>query len=550
MLLGIDVGGTFTDAVLLEGNKPVSMAKVATTHEDILQGIVAALAKVLVGQNPETITRAVISSTIVTNSLAEGKLPPAFLAVVPGPGMNIENAFPVKPYIVSGCVDHRGKIIAGIDWEKHKDLADKITPSSAVSCKFAVREPQLENLLAYELTKRGAGKVYAGAQLSGELNFLRRTNSAYFSAQVHEVFMLFLEKVLEALRVRKVNCPVYILKADGGTIPLLAALKEPVEAIFTGPAASVLGIQALAAPEENAISLDVGGTTTDIAFWENGKPLMARRGASINNYPTAVRAFHMRSIGIGGDSRIHQINGEYKVGPERAGVCAALGGNEATLSDALIVAGYVSFGDKQKSWTALQSFGEDVLVEAKKIITAAVKEISKTINEMLVEHAKQPVYTVDDIVHEHVFQPKVLIGVGGGSLGLVKAVGEAMQLEVNIPRGAVVANAIGAAVARPTMSAGLRTDTTDGCYIIPECGKKSRLPSGFDKDVAIRLVRDFLLNATKDWQLPDRETELISYEHFYTIHDYYESGDIISLRMQLKPGILHRVEGMEVSFDD
>lgn len=551
MLLGIDVGGTFTDAVLLDGSKPVSMAKVPTTHNNVLQGIVHALDKVLVNQKPEEIARAVISSTIVTNSLAEDKLPPAFLAVIPGPGMNIENAFPVKPYIVSGCVDHRGKITASIDWSKHKDIFEHVTKCSAVSCKFAVRDPQLENLLAYELNKHGAGKVYAGAQLNGELNFVRRTNSAYFSAQVHEVFILFLEKVLEALRLRKISCPVHILKADGGTIPLLSALHEPVEAIFTGPAASVLGIEALGAPKENAISLDVGGTTTDIAFWENAKPLMARRGASINNYPTAVRAFHMRSIGIGGDSRIQQMpNGEYEVGPERAGVCAALGGSEATLSDALIIAGYVSFGDKAKAEAALKSFGEDVCAEAKKIIAAAVGKISATIKEMLQEYAKQPVYTVDDIVHEHVFEPELLIGVGGGSLGLVKAVGEAMQLTVSIPQGAVVANAIGAAVARPTMRAGFRTDTSDGFYIIPEEGKKTRLPSGFDKDIAIGIVRRFLLDATKDWNLPDRETELISYEHFYTIHDYYESGDIISLRMQLKPGILHKVEGREVSFDD
>ena len=549
MLLGIDVGGTFTDAVILDGSRPISMAKVPTTHENVLQGIVHALDKVL--KSPEKITRAVISSTIVTNSLAEGKLPPVFLAVIPGPGVNIENSFPVKPYIVSGCVDHRGKITAALDWKKHPDLFAHVTASSAVSCKFAVRDPQLENLLAYELSKHGAGKVYTGSELNGELNFIRRTNSAYFSAQVHEVFISFLEKVLEALRMRKVTCPVHILKADGGTIPVLSALHEPVEAIFTGPAASVLGIEALCAPEENAISLDIGGTTTDIAFWEKGKPLMGRRGARINNFPTAVRSFHMRSIGLGGDSRINKLaDGSYEVGPERAGICAALGGSEATLSDALILVGYVSFGEKTKAEEALQKFGTDPLAESKKIIAAAVEKIVVTINDMLREYAKEPVYTVDDIVHEHIFKPEILIGVGGGSLGLVKAVGEAMGLAVRIPKGAVVANAIGAAVARPTLSAGFRTDTSDGTYIIPECGKKTRLPSGFDKNAAVKILRDYLLDVTKDWQLPDRETEIISYEHFYTIHDYYESGDIINLRMQLKPGILSKVEGREVSFDD
>lgn len=76
---------------------------------------------------------------------------------------------------------------------------------------------------------------------------------------------------------RSISAPVHILKADGGTLPLEAALQQPVEAVFTGPAASVLGIEALCAPQVNSISLDVGGTTTDIAFWENGLPLMARK---------------------------------------------------------------------------------------------------------------------------------------------------------------------------------------------------------------------------------------------------------------------------------
>lgn len=126
------------------------------------------------------------------------------------------------------------------------------------------------------------------------------------------------------MQQRGITAPVHILKGDGGTMPLDAALEQPVEAVFTGPAASVLGIEALAAPELNSISLDVGGTTTDIAFWEKGMPLMSRHGAVISGYPTAVRAFHMRSIGIGGDSRIaRREDGSYQVGPEREGVAAA-----------------------------------------------------------------------------------------------------------------------------------------------------------------------------------------------------------------------------------
>ena len=388
-----------------------------------------------------------------------------------------------------------------------------------------------------------------GSELSGELNFVRRTNSAYFAAQVYTLFQSFSHRITRALAERGIKAPVHILKADGGTLPLEVASEQPVEAVFTGPAASVLGIEALAAPLVNSISLDVGGTTTDIAFWEQGLPLMAKRGAVINGYPTAVRSFHMRSIGIGGDSRIHKLNdGSYQVGPEREGPAAAVGGSAATLSDALIVAGYVSFGDVARSKAAIAALGGKPMLEAKKIIASACNTIQATIKEMLTEWAKQPVYTVDDVIKGTEFVPAQLIGVGGGAPGLIQALGEVMHLPVDIPLGAMVANAVGAAVARPTLSAGLRADTTDNYYIIPESGRRERLPRRFNKAVAEELLTSWLQEQTATWQLPDQETELISYEHFNTVHGYYDTGDIYSLRMQLKPGILHKVVGKEVDF--
>ena len=558
MLLGIDVGGTFTDAVLLDNKaagavaQVLAQAKVPTTHEDVLQCLLAALDAVLpqVEAAASKLERVVISSTIVTNALTEHKLDPVFLAVITGPGMNIKGHVPVKPYYLSGYVDHRGKVTAQIDWTKHRDLLNKKGSGvCAVSGKFAVRDPQLEFQAEHELTKCGYKKVFLGSELSGELNFVRRTNSAYFAAQVYTLFQKFNQRITRALTERGINAPVHILKADGGTLPLEAAIQQPVEAVFTGPAASVLGIEALAAPAVNSISLDVGGTTTDIAFWEQGLPLMAKRGAVINGYPTAVRSFHMRSIGIGGDSRIHKLpDGSYQVGPEREGPAAAVGGSVATLSDALIVAGYVSFGDAARAQAAIAALGGEPSAQAHKIIASACAAIQATISEMLEEWAKQPVYTVDDVIKGTEFVPAQLIGVGGGAPGLIKALGELMQLPVDIPLGAMVANAVGAAVARPTLSAGLRADTTDNYYIIPESGRRERLPRRFNKAVAEELLTSWLREQTAAWQLPDQETELISYEHFNTVHGYYDTGDIYSLRMQLKPGILHKVEGKEVDF--
>ena len=546
MLLGIDVGGTFTDAVILEQGEIAAQAKRATTHDDVLRCVLAALDAVLKPELAEKLERVVISSTIVTNALTEGRLDDVFLAVIAGPGMNIAGHLPVTPCYLQGYVDHRGKITAQLDFLKLLQQHGKGV--AAVSGKFSVRNPQLEYQAEHELKKCGYKKIFLGSGLSGELNFVRRTNSAYFAAQVYELFAHFCERIREALAERGIHAPVHILKADGGTLPLAVALEQPVEAVFTGPAASVLGIEALAAPTVNSISLDVGGTTTDIAFWENGLPLMAKRGAVINGFPTAVRAFHMRSVGIGGDSRIHKTADGYTVGPEREGPAAAVGGEVATLSDALIVAGYVSFGDTARSLAALEKFGSEPQLEAQRIIASAVGIIRETIETMLDEWAKQPVYTVDDVIRGTEFVPAQLIGVGGGAPGLIKALGEAMELPVEIPEGAMVANAIGAAVARPTLSAGLRADTTEGFYIIPESGRRERLPKRFTQRVAEELLSSWLREQTADWQLPDAETELVSCEHFRTVHGYYDTGDIYNLRMQLRPGILYNVQGREVSF--
>lgn len=546
MLLGIDVGGTFTDAVILEQGEIAAQAKRATTHDDVLHCVLAALDAVLQPELAAKLERVVISSTIVTNALTEGRLDEVFLAVIAGPGMNIAGHLPVTPCYLQGYVDHRGKITAQLDMLKL--LKQRGKGVAAVSGKFSVRNPQLEYQAEHELKKCGYKKIFLGSGLSGELNFVRRTNSAYFAAQVYELFAHFCERIREALAERGIHAPVHILKADGGTLPLAVALEQPVEAVFTGPAASVLGIEALAAPAVNSISLDVGGTTTDIAFWQNGLPLMAKRGAVLNGFPTAVRAFHMRSVGIGGDSRIHKTADGYTVGPEREGPAAAVGGEVATLSDALIVAGYVSFGDTARSLAALEKFGGEPQLEAQKIIASAVGIIREAIEAMLDEWAKQPVYTVDDVIRGTEFVPAQLIGVGGGAPGLIKALGEAMELPVEIPAGAMVANAIGAAVARPTLSAGLRADTTEGFYIIPESGRRERLPKRFTQRVAEELLSSWLREQTADWQLPDAETELVSCEHFRTVHGYYDTGDIYNLRMQLRPGILYKVQGREVSF--
>ena len=113
----------------------------------------------------------------------------------------------------------------------------------------------------------------------------------------------------------------------------------------------------------------------------------------------------------------------------------------------------------------------------------------------------------------------------------------------------MVANAIGAALAKPTLAATLRADTTEGYYIIPEAGIKAKLPRGFNKEMAETLLAAWLQEATLKWEMATQVTEVLAYEEFATIHDSYSSGKTIYLKMQLRPGIIYKVIGKEVSFD-
>ncbi len=546
MLLGIDVGGTYTDAVLIKDKVILAQGKSTTTHGEVLKGILAVLDKVLENQPVETIERVVISSTIVTNALTEGKTSPVDLIVMPGPGMNIKTSFPIEPQIITGYVDHRGKITAPAG-TKEVQVKEK---NVAISGKFSVRNPENEHLLANTI-KEKAEKIFLGSELSGELNFIRRTNSAYYSATVADTFDDFCKHIENSLKERNITAPVQILKADGGTLPITAIQKQPVDSIFTGPAASVLGIMALTPPKVNCISFDVGGTTTDIAFWENGKPLLAKNGASINGYPTAARAFHMRSVGIGGDSIIRKESGGFTVGPERFGPSMAVGGTKPALADALVVLKLVDYGNYDKACEALKQFAdanETVEEVAKKVLEVALVTIEKVIAEMLYEWSIQPVYTVDDVVKGTEFVPSEIIGVGGGATGLIDALGDRLNLSTSIPTGGMVANAIGAALAKPTLSASLRADTTEGFYIIPESDIHERIPSGFGLAKATDILEKELDKKCAELGISKQKAEVIASEYFHTMHSYYEVGEIIYLRMQLQPGILFPIEGREVVF--
>ena len=553
MLLGIDVGGTFTDAVIIDGANVVSWAKRRTTKDNLMNGITEALGAVLVDIDSAQIEQVTLSTTVVTNTIVEHKEQPVDLYVVAGPGRNVDDIFPVRPVYLKGYTDHRGLVVESTKCEAINHIAHTVqsrsgTNLAAVSAKFGVRNPK-EELDVTNALSAMYDTISTGSSLSGNLNFPRRTISAYFNSAVTDVFNRFRQAVRDALVAHNITAPVYILKADGGSLPIDTIASVPVETVFTGPAATVLGLEALrSATLGHTVALDIGGTTTDISLWKQGKPLMTKEGVSIRNYPSAVRSFAVTSVGIGGESVVRYNNGNLTVGPERVGPSVALGGIEPTLGDALIVLGKAQYGDGQKAYDGIAQIDStiDATTMAQSIVNVAVQVIQEGIDTVVANENKRPIYVVADIVHPDPFVPAQLVIVGGTAASLGPIIGDQLGLPIHIPSDAAVANAIGAGVANHTMAITVHVDTKRRTMVVPELGiqdTSSHLRSAQAvEEVAYGLLREAAKEqglVTSD-VLPDIET--ISVEDFPVVDGWQSMERIITVKVQLQAGVSSYVE--------
>ena len=553
MLLGIDVGGTFTDAVIIDGANVVSWAKRRTTKDNLMNGITEALGAVLVDIDSAQIEQVTLSTTVVTNTIVEHKEQPVDLYVVAGPGRNVDDIFPVRPVYLKGYTDHRGIVVESTKCEAINHIAHTVqsrsgTNLAAVSAKFGVRNPK-EELDVTNALSAMYDTISTGSSLSGNLNFPRRTISAYFNSAVTDVFNRFRQAVRDALVAHNITAPVYILKADGGSLPIDTIASVPVETVFTGPAATVLGLEALrSATLGHTVALDIGGTTTDISLWKQGKPLMTKEGVSIRNYPSAVRSFAVTSVGIGGESVVRYNNGNLTVGPERVGPSVALGGIEPTLGDALIVLGKAQYGDGQKAYDGIAQIDStiDTTTMAQRIVNVAVQVIQEGIDTVVANENKRPIYVVADIVHPDTFVPAQLVIVGGTAASLGPIIGDQLGLPIHIPSDAAVANAIGAGVANHTMAITVHVDTKRRTMVVPELGiqdTSSHLRSAQAvEEVAYGLLREAAKEqglVTSD-VLPDIET--ISVEDFPVVDGWQSMERIITVKVQLQAGVSSYVE--------
>jgi len=547
MIIGIDVGGTHTDGVLLDGTDVIKKAKLPTLRENLFHSIIETLKCLVSDQNKKNIERIVLSTTLTTNAIVNEKTSKAGVIVSSGPGIDPRNYKCGDSFaIVKGALDHRGREIETLDSMEIEKTALKMKSlgikNLAVVSKFSPRNPSHENIKE-KISKPFFNKVFKGHNISGRLNFPRRINTTLLNAMIYDEHKLFFDSVVKSIKEMGINSKIHILKADGGTMPVEESIDFPAQTILSGPGASIMGAIPWSG-KEDTIVLDIGGTTTDIAVLINKSPVLANDGISINNMKTLIRALETRSIGAGGDSFVRVENGELKTGPERKDKAMAFGGGYPTITDAFACLGMLDKADKKRAVKGISEIAKelDLSVEetSEKIIETCAKKITKGFNDLVWEINNKPVYTLHEFFEGYEIKPDKIKVLGAPAKAFVEYIEKVSGIKTEYVPDYEVANAKGAAMAKPTCSITFFADTAMQKAYAPEENYEEKIPANYTIEEAFEKARELLLKKAEKMESDagPEDIEVIENIFFNMVRGYSSAGKNIRLTLQLKPGLV------------
>ncbi|MGJ5619462.1 hydantoinase/oxoprolinase N-terminal domain-containing protein [Sulfitobacter sp. MF3-043] len=332
LLLGVDTGGTYTDAVLIRDDETViASAKSLTTRHDLAIGVGGAVRAVLAEAaiNPEEVSMASLSTTLATNALVEGQGGRVALIYIGFKESDLvahglAEALKGDPHVVlTGGHNHAGGEARKLDEDKliafletHKDDVSGF----AVASQFATRNPAHELRAATLVAEITGRPVSSSHQLSAKLNGPKRAMTAVLNARLIGMIDRLIGRAEDTLTDLGITAPLMVVRGDGALISSAQARERPIETILSGPAASIVGARWMTGADYALVS-DIGGTTTDIALLKGGRPAIDPAGARVGAYRTMVEAVAMRTTGLGGDSEVHFISeglsGGVTLGPKR-----------------------------------------------------------------------------------------------------------------------------------------------------------------------------------------------------------------------------------------
>lgn len=317
--LGIDAGGTYTDSILIRNSdgEVVDSNKALTTYPDPLEGITKSIDG-LDQEKLKLVTLVSVSTTLATNTILEKTGYPVGLILVGNYEIPADSG--IENWImVQGGHDSHGDEVAALDLSAVENfvlrLKDRVS-AFAVSSYFSVRNPEHELQVKALIQELTGLPVVCGHELAQALGAYERGVTAYLNAQLLPVAESFLKTVVCEIERRGLDPRIAMLRCDGSVVSMHEAMKKPIESVFSGPAASLLGASYLSGHETCAV-IDVGGTSTDVSLIHKGLPYLSENGAVVGGWQTKVRALRMETSAMGGDSHIWVQGTQINIGPRR-----------------------------------------------------------------------------------------------------------------------------------------------------------------------------------------------------------------------------------------
>jgi len=440
--IGIDVGGTNTDAVLMDSGNVVASAKTPTTP-DVTSGVVAAL-RGLAGEGtlePVRIQAVMIGTTHFTNAIVEAKhlMPTAAVRL----GLPATQALPPMidwperlvrvlgghVYLCHGGHEFDGRHISELDLEElHRvaeDIGRKGIRSVAISSVFSPVNSEFEEEVGSILESELPGIAISLSHQIGRIGLLERENATILNACLRDLADHIVDAFHGALIEAGIRAPFYLSQNDGTLMSVDHAKRYPVATFASGPTNSMRGAAFLSGRLDCAV-VDIGGTTSDVGILQHGFPREASMAVEIGEVRTNFRMPDVYSHGLGGGSVVRE-NGELQIGPESVGYeltskALCFGGETLTATDIAVAAGNLEIGDPG-------------------LVSHLDKGLLKR-SLQLIEH--RLAYAVDRMKTSA--EPIPIVVVGGGSILLGDQLPGASELIK--PRHFAVANAIGAAIAQ------------------------------------------------------------------------------------------------------
>jgi len=337
--LGIDTGGTYTDAVLVDHatGEVLAAAKALTTRHDLSIGIGEAMVAVFEAEqrlSPEAVNLVALSTTLATNAIAEGQDSPVCLLLI-GYDRELMEQYSFQQELVTDDVvylrgghDVLGNEVAPLDEDAAREAIlarrDEVE-AFAVSGYFGVRNPTHELRVRALVEELADLPVTCGHELTTRLNAVRRATTVALNARLIPLLRELIATVRRTLDEQAIAAPLMVVKGDGSLVRAEWAMQRPIETVLSGPAASAVGAWHLAGRRDPSINsgrgvwvVDVGGTTTDIAALRDGQPRLNPEGARVGGWRTMVEAVDVHTTGLGGDSHVRfDRQGRLLIGPRR-----------------------------------------------------------------------------------------------------------------------------------------------------------------------------------------------------------------------------------------